>query len=667
MKNLFIVESFSKCKKIKSYLGSDWDVQASSGHISELPVKKLAIDLQSYEPEFVVMGDKKNLLRELKQKIALNTQVFLAMDPDYEGERIAFELAKNLNLQNPIRITFNEITKEAILNAIQNPQRINQHHVDAQTCRRVLDRLIGYQLSPVLRNITGIQKASVGRCISVVTKLIKEKEEEIENHRFMYEYKCLGHFVIKQNLFKTILNKTFSNKKDLLQFLKNVNSYQLENVKQKNTKEGPPPPFITSSIQQVAYNSLGFSIKKTTKVLQDMYQNGWITYIRTDSTNISKIFHGNIKQYLDQKQEKYQFRTFKNSSHAQGAHEAIRPTNLYQSMQEMSPDEKRLYALIWKRTIASQMEDAIILKQTFQIKTNLSPKYYFKGEQDEILHLGWKSLYTQEIPKLKPLENPLIMKELICPQTYNAPPKRYSPALLIKKLEELGIGRPSTYSTIVSSIESKNYVYLGDRSTPELDQEIIVLDHQGNFKTKNEKIKFEDKKRLIITELGRKFTDILDREFPKIMNYEFTSQIENEMDQIANGQKNWKRVVAQFHSSFKDKLKNHQKDKVSRKNLGEYNGVPMEVLQTRYGPAIKVGDKFWNITTTEITREQALKVIQDANQYPKSMGFHNNCEIKIYKGPYGEYFKFNGKNYGLKYVKKPITLESCIRVINKKK
>jgi DNA topoisomerase-1 len=259
------------------------------------------------------------------------------------------------------------------------------------------------------------------------------------------------------------------------------------------------------------------------------------------------------------------------------------------------------------------------------------------------------------------------MKEIVSIQSYNAPPKRYSPALLIKKLEELGIGRPSTYSTIVSSIENKNYVYIGDRSTPEMDQEIIVLDHQGNFKTINEKIKFEDKKRLIITELGRKFTDILDREFPEIMDYQFTSMIENEMDLIAQGQKNWKQVVAQFHNSFKNKLKNHQKDKIPRKNLGEYNGQPIEVLQTRYGPAIKVGDKFWNVSTTEITREQALQVIQDANQYPKSMGFHNNCEVKIFKGPYGEYFKFNGKNYGLKYVKKPVTLEACIRIINKKK
>jgi DNA topoisomerase-1 len=625
----------------------------------------LGINLQSYEPEFVVMSDKKNLLQQLKQKINSNTQVYLAMDPDYEGERIAYELAKNLNIQNPIRITFNEITKDAILNAIHNPQRINQNHVDAQTCRRVLDRLIGYQLSPVLRNITGIQKASVGRCISVVTKMIKEKEEEIENHKFTYDYKCYGHFLIKQNLFKTILNKTFSNKGDLLKFLKQINHYQLSNVSEKQVKEGPPPPFITSSIQQVAYNSLGFSIKKITKVLQDMYQNGWITYIRTDSTNISQQFLQGIKHYLEQKQEKYKFRTFRNSSHAQQAHECIRPTDLYRSMQEMSPDEKRLYALIWKRTLASQMDDAIILKQTFQIQTNT--KYYFKGEQEEILHLGWKSLYTQEQPKLKLLENPPIMKELICPQTYNAPPKRYSPALLIKKLEELGIGRPSTYSTIVSSIESKNYVYLGDRSTPELDQEIIVLDHQGNFKTKNEKIKFEDKKRFIITELGRKFTDILDREFPEIMDYQFTSMIENEMDQIANGNKNWKRVVAQVHSCFKDKLKNHQKDKIPRKNLGEYNNQPMEVLQTRYGPAIKVGDKFWNVSTTEITREQALQVIDQANQYPKSMGFHNNCEVKIFKGPYGEYFKFNGKNYGLKYVKKPVTLEACIKIINKKK
>lgn len=658
-----IVESYSKCKKIKSFLDQTWEIKASGGHISELPKQKLAIDLQTYQPEFIIMSEKKNLLKELKQKIKSNTQIYLAMDPDFEGERIAYELAKHLNVKNPIRITFNEITKEAILKAIQNPQQINQNHVDAQTCRRVLDRLIGYQLSPVLRNITGISKASVGRCISVVTKMVKDREEEIENHQFSCEYKCFGHFFMKDNLFKTILNNSFTNKQDLVKFLQKVSTYELANVSEKQVHQGPPPPYITSSIQQDAYNQLGFSIKKTTKILQDMYQNGWITYIRTDSTNISKTFHQHIQHYLTQKNNTYKFRTFKNSSSSQEAHEAIRQTDMYLSIQEMSIDEKRLYGLIWKRTIASQMEDAVILKQTFDIKTNVNG-FTFKGEQEEILKLGWKSLYTQEQVKLKSLSNP-ILKEMVCPQTYNAPPKRFSPALLIKKLEQLGIGRPSTYATIISSIETKNYVYQGDKSTPELDQEIIIMDHMKNVKTKNEKIKFEDKKRLIITELGRKFTDILDREFPEIMNYEFTSHMESEMDKIANGEKNWKQVVATFHNTFKDKLKNHQKEKIGRKELGMYNNQPLEILQTRYGPAIKVGDKFWNISNSEITREDAVKVIENANNYPKSLGFHKNSEIKLYKGPYGEYFKYNGKNYGLKYVRN-VCLEECIKIINKK-
>lgn len=662
--NLFIVESISKCKKIKSYLNNTWDVQASSGHVSELPKNKLAIDLQTYEPEFVIMNDKKNLINQLKQKIKPNTNVYLAMDPDYEGERIAFELAKYLNVHNPIRITFNEITKEAILEAINNPNIINQNHVDAQTCRRVLDRLIGYQLSPVLRNITGIKTASVGRCISVVTKLIKEREEEIEHHKFNYTYKCYGNFLMNENLFKTILNKTFENKNDVINFMKKLKKFELKNVSEKQVKQSPPPPFITSSIQQEAYNNLGFSIKKTTKVLQDMYQNGWITYIRTDSTKIANSFHEHIKQYLEQKGNKYNYRTYRNSSHAQQAHECIRPTDLYRSMQEMNIDEKRLYGLIWKRTIASQMEDAIILKQTFEIHTNIKD-FYFLGEQEEIINLGWKQLYINEIQKLKQLENPPLLQNIISQQTYNSPPKRYSQALLVKKLEQLGIGRPSTYSTIISSIESKNYVYQGDKSTPELEQEIIYYDGK-QLKTQIEMISFQDKKRLIITELGRKFTEILDREFPEIMNYEFTSQIESEMDMIAQGQKDWRRVVFNFHNVFKDKLKNHQKDKIPRKQLGNYNGKPIEILTTRYGPAIKIGDKFWNISNPEeITFEKAMQIINDSNQYPKSLGFHNNSEIKLYKGPYGEYFKYNGKNYGLKYVKN-ITLDACIKIINKK-
>ncbi len=661
--NLMIVESISKCKKIKSFLNQTWDIQASSGHITELPKEKLAINLQTYEPEFVLMNDKKNLLKQLKQKIKKDTQVYLSSDLDMEGEKIAFDLAKHLNLKNPIRITFNEITKQAILEAIDNPQKINQNNVDAQTCRRVLDRLIGYQLSPVLRNITGIPNASVGRCISVVTKLIKEQEESIENHKFTYDYKCNGYFYMNDFLFKTILNKTFTQKQDLLKFLKQVNKYELQNVKEKQIKQRPPPPFITSSIQQEAYNTLGFSIKKTTNVLQNMYQNGWITYIRTDSTNISKMFHENIKQYLEQNSNTYCFRTFKNSSHSQNSHEAIRPTDLYLSVQEMSSDEKKLYSLIWKRTIASQMEDAIILKQTFDIRTNIK-NFYFKGEQDEFLSLGWKSLYTQTIEKLKPLSNNPVLKEMICPQTYNSPPKRYSPALLIKKLEDFGIGRPSTYATILSSIESKNYVYQGTKSTPEIDQEIVSFDGK-NLQVKYDTIIFQDKNKLIITELGRKFTDILEREFPEIMNYEFTSHMEQEIDLIAQGKKDWKKVVAQFHGTFKDKLKNHQKEKIGKQAIGLYNNQPLEILTTRYGPAIKVGDKFWNIqNTNNITYEQALKIIEDKNTYPKSLGFHNNCEIKLFKGPYGEYFKYNGKNYGLKYVRN-VCLEECIKIIKK--
>ena len=394
-----------------------------------------------------------------------------------------------------------------------------------------------------------------------------------------------------------------------------------------------------------------------------MYQHGWITYIRTDSTNISKQFHKTIQQYLQQKGNAYKFRTFRNSSHSQQAHECIRPTDVYRSMQEMNMDEKKLYGLIWKRTIASQMEDALILKQTFEIHTNVRG-HFFKGEQEELINPGWKSLYIKDEARLKPLGNPK-MREIICPQTYQAPPKRYSQALLIKKLEELGIGRPSTYSSILTNIQNKKYVYEGDKSTPEMDQEIITFDSQNRYKTIFEKIKFEDKKKLIVTELGRKFTEILDREFPEIMNYKFTSDIETEMDLIAQGQKNWKQVVARFHASFKDKLRHYQKDKIPRKQLGDYQGQPLEVLQTRYGPAIKVGNKFWNIADVNINRDDALRVIQEVKEYPKSLGFHNNCEVKVFKGPYGLYFKYNGKNYGLKYVRN-VNLEECIKIINKK-
>jgi len=668
--NIFIVESFSKCKKIQSYLGKNWIVKASSGHVYELPKTQIGIDLNSYEPLFVILNDKKHFINDLKREIKnnQNIQVYLATDMDYEGERIAYDLATSLNLKNPIRITFNEITESAILTALENPKQINQNYVDAQTCRRVLDRLIGYQISPVLQKITGIKNASVGRCISVVTKLLYEQENNIINHQFSYIYKCIGNFFINDKLFHTSLNKKFKNKNDLIDFLNNCNlsNNVIRNINKKQVKISPPPPFTTSSLNIASFNMFGFSVKKTTMLLQNMYQNGLITYIRTDSKHISKSFQDNIHHYLKQQGNNYQFRIFQNNTFAQEAHECIRPTDLsFQNISTLSNDEQKIYTMIFKRTIASQMEDTIILKHTFEITTN-HEKIYFKGEQDEILNPGWKTLYTttvntDNLVSLK--DSKPILKNIISTQTYNSPEKRYTEGSLIKKLEQYGIGRPSTYSSIISNIQDKKYAYIGDKVVAELDSEVIDYDGK-HINTTIEKISFKDEKCFIITDIGIKITKLLETHFPEIMDYQFTCIIESDLDCIANGLLNWKDVVQKFHNNFKNKLNNYESDRISKSIIGQYKDHNVEILTTRYGPAIKYRNKFWNIENLDITLDDAIEKINNT-EYPKSLGYYNNSEIKLHTGPYGNYLKYGGKNYNLAYNKHP-TLEESIKIIDKK-
>lgn len=660
MKNLLIVESFSKCKTIQSYLSDQWDVCASGGHITELPLKTLGIDLQTYQPEYTIIHGKKKILDQLKKQ-AKTHHIYLATDPDYEGSKIADELAKHLKLNNPTRIIFNEITRNAITSAIENPQKINKNHVNAQTCRRVLDRLIGYQLSPVLQKATGISTASVGRCISVVTRLISDREVEIQNHVYRFSYQCFGNFLIKNHLFKSMLNKSFDTKEDTIQFIETLdNTYNLDNIHEKQITQSPPPPFITSTIQQAGFSKLGFSVKKTTELLQSMYQNGWITYIRTDSRNISLSFYNHLKKYLDSQNYHFQKRVYKNAKHSQEAHECIRPTDLYQNINVMNIDEQKLYQMIWKQTVASQMDDAIILKQLFEISTNTS--YVFKGEQEKIISPGWKKIYnTDTSTTFQPLENPPMLQSITCCQVYSVPPKRYSQSTLVKTLEELGIGRPSTYSTILSSIQKKKYIYEGNAQPIELNQEIIKFDTQ-NITCSIDKITLKDEKKYMITSLGKTCTDILVKEFPEIMNYQFTSMIEDEMELIAQGQIDWYQVVKKFHNLFKDKLETPLHMTMEPKQLGTYNDVLVQIVYTRYGPAIQMGKKYRDIADINITLEDAIQLI---NQYPKSIGYYKNCHIQLFKGPYGEYFKYNGKNYGLKYVKN-ITLKECIKIIDKK-
>jgi DNA topoisomerase-1 len=695
MNNLVIVESPAKAKTIEGFLGSEFIVKSCYGHIRELPRKGDPIDIENnFNPTYVVPQEKKKVVNELLSIAKKCKTVWLATDEDREGEAISWHLlhALKLNSNNTKRITFNEITKKAVLKAVDSPRLINEDLVNSQQARRILDRIVGFELSPVLwRKIR--PSLSAGRVQSVTVKLIVERENKIVNHQPIETFKVVGEFESKGVVFKAELASNFSTYKDAESFLElsKGKEFKVKKITQKPGKRTPSAPFITSTLQQEASRVLGFNVSRTMSVAQRLYESGRITYMRTDSVSLS-----NDAMTAIQKQIEKDFgsnfsnpRKFQNKNKsAQEAHEAIRPSNFsVSSIGDGSPEDK-LYSLIWKKTMASQMSDAEIERTTIEIGHN-EQKQNFNTVGEVIKFEGFLKLYksanldskNEELPDISQGEI-LNCNEISATQKFSRPPARFTEASLVKKLEELGIGRPSTYAPTIKTIQDRGYVENKDiegksRTVKQLvlKEDIInKIDLSENFGA--------DRKKLFPTTTGEVVNEFLVEHFKNIMDYNFTADIEKELDSIAKGELLWTDMLSSFYSPFHKSIE-HTKENAERANgerlLGKdpASGEPLYVKLGKYGPIAQIGEtsdetkkpKFASLKEGQhiktISLEEALKLFD----YPKSLGEHENLEVTIKVGRFGPYIQFGAENVSIPKGIEPdeVLLENAIALINEKR
>ena len=695
MNNLVIVESPAKAKTIEGFLGSEFIVKSCYGHIRELPRKGDPIDIENnFNPTYVVPQEKKKVVNELLSIAKKCKTVWLATDEDREGEAISWHLlhALKLNSNNTKRITFNEITKKAVLKAVDSPRLINEDLVNSQQARRILDRIVGFELSPVLwRKVR--PSLSAGRVQSVTVKLIVERENKIVNHQPIETFKVVGEFESKGVVFKAELASNFSTYKDAESFLElsKGKEFKVKKITQKPGKRTPSAPFITSTLQQEASRVLGFNVSRTMSVAQRLYESGRITYMRTDSVSLS-----NDAMTAIQKQIEKDFgsnfsnpRKFQNKNKsAQEAHEAIRPSNFsVSSIGDGSPEDK-LYSLIWKKTMASQMSDAEIERTTIEIGHN-EQKQNFNTVGEVIKFEGFLKLYksanldskNEELPDISQGEI-LNCNEISATQKFSRPPARFTEASLVKKLEELGIGRPSTYAPTIKTIQDRGYVENKDiegksRSVKQLvlKEDIInKVDLSENFGA--------DRKKLFPTTTGEVVNEFLVEHFKNIMDYNFTADIEKELDSIAKGELLWTDMLSSFYSPFHKTIE-HTKENAERANgerlLGKdpASGESLYVKLGKYGPIAQIGEtsdetkkpKFASLKEGQhiktISLEEALKLFD----YPKSLGEHENLEVTIKVGRFGPYIQFGTENVSIPKGIEPdeVLLENAIALINEKR
>jgi DNA topoisomerase-1 len=695
MNNLVIVESPAKAKTIEGFLGSDFVVKSCYGHIRELPRKGDPIDIENnFNPTYVVPQEKKKVVNELLSIAKKCKTVWLATDEDREGEAISWHLlhALKLNSNNTKRITFNEITKKAVLKAVDSPRLINEDLVNSQQARRILDRIVGFELSPVLwRKIR--PSLSAGRVQSVTVKLIVERENKILNHKPIETFKVVAEFESKDVVFKAELASNFSSYKDAESFLElsKGKEFKVKKITQKPGKRTPSAPFITSTLQQEASRVLGFNVSRTMSVAQRLYESGRITYMRTDSVSLS-----NDAMTAIQKQIEKDFgsnfsnpRKFQNKNKsAQEAHEAIRPSNFsISSIEDGSPEDK-LYSLIWKKTMASQMSDAEIERTTIEIGHD-EQEQNFNTIGEVIKFEGFLKLYksansdnkSEELPDVSQGEI-LNCNEISATQKFSRPPARYTEASLVKKLEELGIGRPSTYAPTIKTIQDRGYVENKDiegksRALKQiiLKEDIITkIDLSENFGA--------DRKKLFPTTTGEVVNEFLVEHFKNIMDYNFTADIEKELDSIAKGELLWTDMLSSFYSPFHKTIE-HTKENAERANgerlLGKdpASGEPLYVKLGKYGPIAQIGEtsdetkkpKFASLKVGQhiktISLEEALKLFD----YPKSLGKHENLELTIKVGRFGPYIQYGTENVSIPKGIEPdeVLLENAIALINEKR
>ncbi len=674
-KNLVIVESPAKAKTIEGYLGQGFTVKSSFGHVRDIPRKGMGIDIENdFTPKYEVSEDKKKVVAELKKLTKAAETVWLATDEDREGEAISWHLYETLGLEKKEtkRITFNEITKTAVQNAIENPRKINIDLVNAQQARRVLDRLVGFELSPVLwKKIK--PSLSAGRVQSVTVRLIVEREREIRDFNSTASFKVKAEFVLNGTVIKSDLGKSFKTEEETLNFLNQcaASDFEINNIEKKPAKKSPAPPFTTSTLQQEASRKLGYSVSRTMSVAQKLYEAGRITYMRTDSINLSQTARNGAEAEIKKAygNEFSHPRVFKTKTKgAQEAHEAIRPTSFAVHSAGNDSSENRLYDLIWKRAIASQMSEAKLEKTTVKIAgSRIQELFTARGEI--ILFEGFLKVYLEGkddenddvdsdnegiFPPMKK-GDALSVKMIEATERYTRPPARFTEASLVKKLEELGIGRPSTYAPTITTVQKRGYV-----TKDEIDYKIR---NYGQLTLKNGEIKTKqltenyggDKNKLHPTDIGTVVNDFLVENFEGVLDYNFTASVEKEFDDIAEGLMNWTEMIKKFYNPFHTKVENtleHGERQSGERVLGETEkGEDILVRIGRYGPMAQIGrtsedendpkPRFSSLMKNQSLETITLEEVMDLFKLPKDLGSHEGHEVIVSNGRFGPYIKYD--------------------------
>ena len=699
-KNLVIVESPAKAKTIEKFLGKDFKVESSFGHIADLPSKELGVDVEGdFDPKYKVSKDKKDVVKKLKDLAKKAEIVWLASDEDREGEAIAWHLAEALGLdkEKTRRIVFHEITKSAINKAIENPRSIDYNLVDAQQARRVLDRIVGYELSPVLwRKVKG--GLSAGRVQSVSVRLIVERERDIQNFSPVASYRIDAEFTTKGGKsFRAKLPKNFNSEEEALAFLNNNKdaSYEVSDLQKKPAKKSPAAPFTTSTLQQEASRKLGFSVSRTMSNAQRLYEAGLITYMRTDSVNLSdearkgaeqEIITAYGSEYSNPKNYKGK------SKGAQEAHEAIRPTNFANHSVNAERDQARLYELIWKRAIASQMSDAKLERTNLKVQVNASNKVseQFVANGEIITFDGFLKVYLEGtddehaeqeglLPVLMVGEE-LNNKYITATQRFTRPPSRFTEAALVKQLEELGIGRPSTYAPTISTIQNRNYIEKGANEGVERPYTQILLEKGEIVEKKLSEKVGSDRGKLVPTDVGTIVTDFLVNHFENILDYNFTAKVEESFDDIAEGKEDWKVMMKDFYKGFHPQVEDVQEN--AERESGERilgvdpkTGRQVSVRLGKFGPMVQVGTvddeekpKFASLSPDQQLSSITFEEAMDLFQLPKALGHYKDDEVEVNNGRFGPYVRFGKKFVSLPKGVDPLSvdLEEAIIYIKEK-
>lgn len=703
--NLVIVESPAKAKTIEKFLGKDFKVMSSYGHIRDLKKKELSIDEKTFEPDYEIPEDKKKIVTELKKNAKVAKKIWLASDEDREGEAISWHLCEVLGLdeEKTSRIVFHEITRPAILEAIQTPRHLDMNLVNAQQARRVLDRLVGFKLSPVLwRKVK--PALSAGRVQSVAVKLIVEREREIQSFKSEPYYRINATFFVieangSRNEVKAELDRRFNSHDEAMAFLEKCKNadFVVENIVKKPLKRVPAPPFTTSTLQQEAARKLGFTVSQTMMVAQRLYESGRITYMRTDSVNLSSLaINASKKEIVESYGADYshprKFHT--HSKGAQEAHEAIRPTFINTEGFDWTSQERRLYDLIWKRTIASQMADAQIERTTVTIDINgAEEKFVANGEV--IIFDGFLKVYRESVddestsgqdavsvlPALR-INDKMERGEIVSTERFSQGPVRYTEASLVHKMEELGIGRPSTYAPTISTIQQREYVQKGDKKGEERSYVINTLKGNAITTRKRKEMVGSEKGKLLPTDIGIVVNDFLQKNFPDIMDYNFTAKVENQFDQIAEGKEEWKDMMKKFDHKFEPIVENvvqqRSEHKAGERQLGvdPKTGKPVFVKIGRFGPVVQIGSaddeekpRFSQLPKDKsietITLDEALELFK----LPRNLGDYDGSKVSVGVGRFGPYVLHDKKYVSLPKDEDPmtITLETTVELIEEKR